>query len=280
MDMNAILFLLPAGLGLALLIWSARAAWARYTAEKFQLLRSPASNPDATVNLDEVDALPALLKKYFQLVLQDGAPIIRHASLTQTGGFRVRPDMQGWSSMRARQVFACQPKGFVWNAVITIFGGLPVHVCDSYIAGHGSMRGKLLALFTIIDAQHQRELDEAALQRFLAEAVWFPSALLPSQGVRWKALDEHHAEATISDGTITTSLQFEFNSDGEIVSVYAPARFREVAGKFITTPWKGRLSNYIQIGHYRVPQQAEVEWHLQQQIYPYWKASIKDIQYD
>ena len=247
---------------------------------KIQLISQPPSTPVSAVNLAELDSLPPLLKKYFHLVLEDGAPIIQTASLRQTGGFRASPDMKGWSKMQARQVFSCQPRGFVWDAEITIFGGFSIRVCDSYIAGRGSIRVKLLALFSIIDAQHRRELDEGALQRYLAEAVWFPTALLPAQGVHWKALDEHHAEATVRDGTITTSLQFEFNDQGEIVSVYTPARFREVKGKFIPTPWKGRLSHYIQLGHYRVPQQGEVEWHLDDRIYPYWKSSLQDISYD
>ena len=278
--MNAFLFLLPAGFGLVLLFWSAGSAWNRYTREKIELISQPSTSPGATVNLDQVNALPPLLKKYFHLVLEDGAPIIQRASLTQTGGFRSGPDMKGWSNMRARQVFSCQPRGFVWDAAITIFPGFSIRVCDTYIAGCGGIRVKLLALFSMIHAQHRRELDESALQRYLAEAVWFPTALLPSQGVHWKALDEHHAEATLRDGAITTTLQFEFNDDGEIVSVYTPARFREVKGQFIPTPWKGRLSNYIRVGHYRIPQQGEVEWHLNDRVYPYWKASLKEINYD
>lgn len=49
------------------------------------------------------------------------------------------------------------------------------------------MKGKFLSLFPLFDAQNQRKLDEGALQRYLAEAIWFPTALLPSQGVTWTA---------------------------------------------------------------------------------------------
>ena len=38
---------------------------------------------------------------------------------------------------------------------------------------------------------------EGELMRFLAEAAWYPTALLPSQGVRWQGADERSAFATL-----------------------------------------------------------------------------------
>ncbi len=114
--------------------------------------------------------------------------------------------------------------------------GEPKATAPVLYSTEGRMKGKLLSLFTIIDARDHRELNEGALQRFLAEVVWFPTALLPSQGVTWTVLDNHKAKATITDSDITTSLEFEFNEKGEVVSVYTPSRYREVSGKYEPTP--------------------------------------------
>lgn len=251
-----------------------------YIAKRSRELRLAASRDVIHVNLKEVKGLPGPVEKYFRLVLQDGALVIHHAFVSQVGGFRAKPEMAGWSTMRAEQDFSTRPRAFVWNAKISLFPGVPIRISDSYVEGKGEMKGKLLSLFTVIDAQNQRELDEAALQRYLAEAVWFPTALLPSQGVIWTALDGQKARATLTDSGVTVSLDFEFNSRGEIVSVYTAERYREVSGEYTLTPWKGKYSRYIDVEGYLVPSEAEVEWHLGHQNYPYWKARLDQIKYE
>lgn len=265
---------------LAILLWIGLSSWAKYTSAQFLNIKTSASQEINYVNLEEVSELPSIVKKYFHLVLIDGAPIINRAFISQVGGFRAKPEMKEWSRMEAEQFFSSRPRAFAWNATISVIPSLSISVCDSYIKGKGGMKGKIMSLFTLIDAQNQRELDEGALQRYLAEAVWFPTALLPSQGVMWTALDNHNAIATITDSGITTSLEFEFNDKGEIVSVYAPSRYREVSGNYEPTPWKGSFSKYINVDGYLIPQEGEVEWHLKDQVYPYWKASLRHISYD
>ena len=264
----------------AILLCRGQSTWSQYRSIQSQKVKSAASREIRYVNLEEVKELPEPVKKYFHLVLKDGMPIINRAFVSQVGGFRSKPEMTEWSKMVAEQYFSTRPRAFVWNSTISIVPGVSISVSDSYIKGKGRMKGKLLSLFTIIDAQNQRELTEGALQRFLAEAVWFPTALLPGQGVTWTASDDHKAKATITDFDITTSLEFEFNKKGEVVSVYTPSRYREVAGKYEPTPWKGRLSEYINANDCLIPRDVEVEWHLKDQVYPYVKVSLREIRYD
>jgi len=264
---------------LAILLWQGRSNWSQYISTQQQKVRANASDEINYINLNEVNALPEPVKKYFHLVLKDGAPVINRAYVSQVGGFRANPETKEWSKMEAEQYFSSRPRAFVWNAKISIAPGLSINVCDSYINGKGEMKARILSLFTLIDAQNQRELNEGALQRYLAEAVWFPTALLPSQGVVWMELDDHRAKATITDSGISVSLEFEFNQKGEIISAYTPSRYKEVSGKYVSTPWKGSYSNYISVKGYRVPQQGEVEWHLKNRVYPYWKASFRKINY-
>jgi len=48
-----------------------------------------------------------------------------------------------------------------------------------------------------------REAARGELLRYFAEMAGYSSAFLPSQGVRWEALDEHSANATLVDGPVT-----------------------------------------------------------------------------
>jgi len=71
--------------------------------------------------------------------------------------------------------------------------------------------------------------------RFLAEAVWYPTALLPSQGVHWEAIDDVSAKARLTDGAITVSLDFRFDGNGLVTGTRAAARHRMVNGKLVVT---------------------------------------------
>lgn len=278
MKTGVVLLALITLLGIALL-WG-KVSWYRYTTALLEKVYAASPEQERYVALKETENLPAPVQRYFRLVLKEGAPVIGHAFLLQSGGFRVKPDTEAWSKMEAEQYFSARPRAFVWNASIAMMPGLSINVCDSYIAGRGKMRGKVMSLVTLINTPSASELDEGALQRYLAEAVWFPTALLPSQGVQWEALDADRAKATLSDGNSTVSLEFTFNEKGEIVSVYAPGRYREVYGKYEATPWRGRYFDYIDVDGYRIPSKAEVEWQLKEQVYPYWRATITEVAYD
>ena len=138
------------------------------------------------------------------------------------------------------------------------------------------------AIFSIVPLAHiegGEELGQGALMRYLAESVWFPTALLPSQGVTWEPVDDRRAKAAITDNGRTVCLTFSFNSEDEIESVYSPDRYREVDGAFLPTPWEGRFYGHTDVNGYRVPTEAEVAWHLPEGPFSYWRAMMTEIRY-
>ena len=278
--MKALTILLIVLIGLAIVLWHGQSNWTRYTDTLLKKLQAGGVPSSDHVNLAETDGLPGPVRNYFHRALKDGLPIINYAYLSQLGGFRAKPEQKEWSRMEAVQYFSTRPRGFLWNSKISILPGLSIKVLDSYINGQGRMKGKFLSLITLMDVHDDSQLSEGALQRYLAESVWFPTALLPSQGVKWTAINNNKAKATITDSGITVSLEFEFNDQSEIVGVYAPARYREVAGTYEPTPWQGYFSDYMDVGGYLIPKHGEVEWHLKDQTYPYWKADLTEIRYE
>ena len=121
---------------------------------------------------------------------------------------------------------------------------------------------------------------QGELMRFVAEASWYPTALLPSQGVRWQAVDETSAKATLSDGPITLTLLFRFGADGTIASIRAEARGRTVQGQVIPTPWEGVWSRYAERDGLRVPLAGEVAWLTPEGRKPYWRGTITALTYE
>ncbi len=135
--------------------------------------------------------------------------------------------------------------------------------------------GKVAGLVPVVDTHDRVDLDTATLQRYLAEAVWFPTALPPSESVTWEPMDPTHARATLRDGRSTASLEFEFNDRGEIVRTATPTCGRDVDGVAVPTPWGGRYWNYVRVGDVMVPQEGEVAWLLLKEEMPYWRAQMR-----
>lgn len=116
--------------------------------------------------------------------------------------------------------------------------------------------------------------------RFFIEVAWYPTALLPSQGVQWEAIDDTAATATLRDGDTTVTLLFRYNAYDLIDSVRAEARGALIGGVTVPTPWEGHLSTYESRDGMRVPIEGEVAWILPAGPKPYWRDRIPSIGYE
>jgi hypothetical protein len=267
-----------------LAIWLAVGNWHRDTAciVEQSLSNSLLSRDGETkmISFKDFDTLPEPVAQYFRLVLKEGQSYIRSANLMQAGEFRVGKDDNSWSRFEAKQYFSVNPPGMVWDASIHMAPLLDVRVRDAYTSGQGSMQAKILALVSMVNEHSKPELNAGALQRYLAELVWLPTALLPSDRLKWSEIDSHKAIATLTDRQTTVSLEFHFNDLGEITGVFAPSRYRAVNGKYEPTPWAGYFYNYQERHGMRIPTEGYVEWQLGDRSFPYWKGKIVEVKYD
>lgn len=234
----------------------------------------------ATYDPRELEGLPAPVQRYFRAVLREGQPIVASAEVAHAGSFGMGAGNAKWRSFRSTQRVVTRRPGFVWNATIAMMPGLPVRVHDAYVAGEGLLHAALFGLFTVADMRGSPEIAEGELMRFLAESAWYPTALLPSQGVRWHAVDDGSADATLTDGDIVLTMRFRFDEAGLIDSVRADARVRAVDGVSVPTPWEGRWRDYQWREGMRVPIEGEVAWLLPEGPKPYWRGRITDLRYE
>jgi hypothetical protein len=170
--------------------------------------------------------------------------------------------------------------GFVWDGRVALLPGIAVRVHDAYVAGVGLLHPALLGLVSLANLRGTGEVAQGELMRFFAEAAWYPTALLPSQGVRWQAVDDRSAQATLTDGALTLSLLFRFDDAGLIESVRAQARGRTVGASVVMTPWEGRWSNYQMRDGMHVPLTGEVAWLIDGERKPYWRGTIASLRYE
>lgn len=238
--------------------------------------RSPSP---ARYELRELEGLPAPVQRYFRAALKEGQPIIATVTLELAGTFNLSATGEQWKPFTSRQrVVTCRP-GFLWDAQVSMLPGLAVRVVDSYIAGEGLLRAAILGLFTVADIQGGGEIARGELMRFFAEAAWYPTALLPSQGVRWEAVDDNSAHATLVDGPLALTLLFRFNDAGLIDSFRAEARGAKVGKEMVTLPWEGNWSNYQVRDGMTVPLTGEVAWVHPQGRRAYFLGSVTSLAY-
>ena len=235
----------------------------------------------ATYDPAQLHGQPLPVARYFRAVLRDGQPLIRRARLTQRGELLVRPKADGWRPFTATETFVTQPIGFVWDARIRMAFGLPVRVRDAFVGGRGSMQATLLGIWPLASVENTPDIAAGALHRYLAEAVWLPTALLPAQGgVTWSPIDDQRARATLTAGETTVSLDFTFGADDLVESVFTSARMRDVDGHAIPTPWQGRFARYEERDGIRIPLAGEVEWLLPEGPQVYWRGEITDVDFE
>jgi Family of unknown function (DUF6920) len=246
-----------------------------------RLHRASTSPPSITFfTVPDLAALPQPVVRYFCAVLHDAQPIVRHGRVTQRGEFLVRPTPDGWRPFVATQHFAAHPAGFVWDARIRMAPGLNIRVRDAFADGTGSMLARLMGLWRLVSVEGTPEIAAGALQRYLAESVWFPTALLPSQGVNWTELDDSSARATLTVGATTVSLDFYFGADGLVRRVFTSARARDVNGRAVPTPWQGHFVRYENHDGMKIPMAGEVEWLLPEGPQKYWRGEITGIAFE
>ena len=225
----------------------------------------------------EIEGLPDPVQRFFKTVLKDGQAIVAAVKLSQQGQFNLNEMENKWSKFTATQLVTTHRLGFDWDARIQMAPGLSTFVHDTYLLGECNLHASLLGLVTLAKMHNTPELNQGELLRFFAETTWYPTALLPSQGVRWEAIDDTSARATLTDGATTVSLVFQFNAEGAIATIRAEARYRD---KLTAMPWSGRFRDYSVRNGMLIPLEGEVGWEHPEGIRLYFKGRITEIDYE
>ncbi len=255
-------------------------------ATKAQMARLEAARvpmPAGRYAAREIDGLPAPVQRYFRAVLTDGQPFIAAATFELAGKFNMSATGgQQWKPFTSWQRAVTHRPGFLWNGRVAVLPGLVAHVHDSYIAGVGTLHAAMLGLFTVANVQGGDETARGELMRYFAEMAWYPTALLPSQGVRWEAVDERSANATLVDGPITLTLLFRFDEAGLITSIHADARGASLGkdGVMVMLPWECSVSNYERRDGMMVPTHGEAAWMRPEGPKPYFIGRLTSLAYE
>jgi hypothetical protein len=251
------------------------------SARRIEELRRPATvGRERQFTTDDLDDLPDPVRRYLSSALPTDRSSVDSIRIQQDGELRLGDASSPWKSFTASQHVTVDPPGFFWDASIRLAPLVSVGVRDLYRNGEGAGRVSLFGVVPVDGADPSPELNEAELLRYLAEAVWYPTVLLPSEGVTWEPIDDSTARATIEHGDVSASLEFSFDEDDEVTRVYAEERHRRVDDSFEPTPWSGYWYDYQTRNGIRIPMAGEVVWHLPDGDLNAWRGRVTEISYN
>lgn len=257
--------------------------WAEATATLHRQLDAAQTAPAAGRQFNaarDLAGLPPPVQRYLRAALTDGQRRVRSMDMAQTGTMDFGERTPRWLPFHATERATTDRPGFVWDAAIAMFPGVPVRVHDAYVAGEGRLHPAVFGLFSLADARDTGgELAQGELLRFLAEAPWYPTALLPGPNLRWEPVDERSAQVTLRDGATAVTMTFHFGDDAMVDSMRAEARGRLVDGRSVPTVWEGRWTDYGVRDGMRVPLAGEVAWRLPEGLKPYWRGRVTRLDY-
>jgi hypothetical protein len=257
-------------------------AWAdarfqRTTAAAIEtLLTRVSAEPGALVGAEEVAALPPPVARWLTASGVVDRPRVRTVHLHQRGQLRTAPD-QPFMPAEAEQVFTTAEPGFVWAVRVTMASLVPVAGRDQYLGGRGRMSIRAASLIPLVSADGA-EIDQGTLLRFLGEIVWFPSAALAPY-IRWDAVDEQTARATMIYRGVTASALFTFDAAGRMVHLTA-RRYQGGGPGARLEDWSVIAHAWTRMGGVVVPSKGTVSWRTSGRDFDYYRWEITGIEYD
>ena len=263
--------LAAAALGVPVLgLFVARAVAARRLRHDAQrLFAAGAAGPARVYHEAQLAGLPAAVQRYFRRVLREGQPCPRGLRLRHTGQFKT--DLKkDWIAIEGEQYISADPPGFIWQGTTRWFVAR-----DAYEAGRGSLTVRLLGAVPVVQG-HGPHYDEGELLRWLAEAAWLPTALLPGAGIAWAAVDEQSARLSFAHGGQAVSCLVRFNMLDEIAECVALRYLDETTQQ----PWVCRYAEYRRWHGVLVPTVGEAAWVIDGQRQPYARFAVRELAYE
>lgn len=142
--------------------------------------KTPAAGADKSPHED----LPAPVQRYLRQAVPDGVLPARLARFRQAGTLRTDTRSNHWMSFTADHRVAPAAAGFVWQARVALFPGAHLWMLDSRVDGRGAGQVSLISALVVSATGGNPEMNSGSLHRFLAEAVWYPTALPHSSILR------------------------------------------------------------------------------------------------
>ncbi|KJS06924.1 MAG: hypothetical protein VR77_03060 [Flavobacteriales bacterium BRH_c54] len=245
--------------------------------ERISLFENSALKNQEIVTEKALFYLPPIVQKWLSNSGIIGKKFISNVHLVQELKLKMNLEQTSWNNGTAEQYFTIQPPAFNWNINTEMNSILSVVGRDKFEDGKGEMIIKLLSLIPVANAKNHEKVNQATLQRYLAEIVWFPSASL-SQYIKWEAIDDYSARATMEYKGTKGSGEFHFDKEGNFEKFVA-MRYQD-SNAIKPTKWTVISTRTEERNGIKIPIECEASWEMENGKWTWLKLRITDIQYN
>lgn len=245
--------------------------------ERKKLFENSQSISKKVITKETISELPYVVQNWLINSGTIGKRPISNVHLTQELQLKLSPDQENWNNGKAEQYFTISPPAFNWNINTKMNSIFSVVGRDKFESGNGEMIIMLLSLISVADAKNSDKVDQATLQRYLAEIVWFPSASL-SPYIKWETLDEYSAKATMEYNEAKGTGEFHFDEKGNFEKFVA-MRYKD-SNDAEPTKWSVTATKTEKRNDIKIPVECEATWELENGKWTWLKLEITDIQYN
>jgi len=225
-----------------------------------------------------LDALPLPVSRWLKksgALYQD---IPHTVFVEQELEMQLSPDQEDWYKATATQQFTLDPPGFIWDVNVEMNPFMYVAGRDKLQNGEGEMLIKLYSLLAVVHEKNNPRVNEATVQRYLAELCWFPAAALGSN-IKWQEIDSRSARATITYGEKTASGIYTFTENGDIQQ-FTCMRYRDTQKDAKKLAWTAEILQVEEHNGIRIPTAMQATWELPDRDWTWLKLNVSNIQYN
>lgn len=247
----------------------------------YSRLLSPASATDEHYDPKLVAHLPEIARRYFNHAIRPGTPLRSAVELEMEGPFLLGDkDSHQTYRMTARQMLR-PPHQFVWLPSLRS-GAMRIGGSDALVGGEAWTRFWLGGLIPVAQSQTSPDLVRSAGFRSAVEgALWLPSSLLPSNGVRWEQIGPDRARVTFPRFDPPIEFVLTLDRSGAVREVvgqrWSDANSRKL---FQMQPFGGSIAAEGTFDGYTIPTDISVGNHYGTDDYlPFFQAKIRRATY-
>ncbi|MBK7104610.1 MAG: hypothetical protein IPH62_04945 [Ignavibacteriae bacterium] len=270
----AILFLL-----FLFLFWGGK-VYTKYTINsEIDELRSSVNFKNKKIfYFSQIENQPKLIKKYFKTVIDDSSQIPNFITLNQSGEIKTEEN-SNWLKIKSAEYFTTQKPNLLLDAEIGNSKFFWIEIVDSYLKSKGNTLIKINSSVTIGDSWGI-EIDKSNLFKYLSEAVYFPSSLLPSENLIWNILDSNIAEIKFTNSKTSVVAKLFFSENETINKIETLDKFRPMNDNYKESLFTIYFSDYKKYNSFLIPTYCEVEWELEKGKFKFGKFKIDNIKYE
>lgn len=225
---------------------------------------------------EKLAILPKAIQNHFRLSGFVGKPIAMNADIIWEKSFLKLKPNQDWKVLQTLQFNSVNP---IMRTAFMRVNNMFFAGKDLYRSGQGTMKGKILNLFTVVNAKGE-EISQSALITSFCEMMLL-SGYAFQEYIHWQEIDDYTVKATLTDHNFTVNGTFYFDKEGKFERFETDNRFFDTGkGNFEKKKFIAKVKGYKKIGNFFQPENVGVFWILENEEYEYFKGIIKEINYN